>query len=57
MTEAESKCVERFNPVHFAQVHSYLQQSGCRVGLLINFHTTWLSRDGIRRIVNHFTDP
>ena len=52
----EIKAVERFDRVHFAQLRSYLQQSGCKVGLLFNFNTKYLGRDGIKRIVNHFPD-
>ena len=52
----EIKCVERFDRVHFAQVKSYLKQSGCKVGLLFNFNTTWLVECGLKRIVNHFPD-
>ena len=52
----EVKSVEKFDPVHFAQVHSYLQQSGCKVGLLFNFNTKYLGQNGIKRIVNNFPD-
>ena len=47
----ELKCVEVFNPVHEAQLLSYLKLSGIHIGLLINFHVTHL-RDGIKRLVN-----
>jgi GxxExxY protein len=50
----ELKAVERLEPVHVAQVISYLRMSGCRVGLLINFNVKWLTRQGLRRIVNGF---
>jgi GxxExxY protein len=53
----EVKCVERFDRVHFAQVRSYLKQSGCKVGLLFNFNTTWLVECGLKRIVNEFPEP
>ncbi len=52
----EIKCVERFDRVYFAQVRSYLKQSGCKVGLLFNFNTTWLVECGLRRIVNEFPE-
>ena len=52
----EVKAVERFDRVHFAQVQSYLRQSGCKVGLLFNFNTKYLGLDGIKRIVNSFPD-
>ena len=46
----ELKTVERFKPVHQAQLLSYLRLSGKRVGLLINFHVPAL-KDGIKRLV------
>ena len=46
----EIKSVERLNPVHQAQLLSYLKISGLRVGLLINFNTAIL-QDGLKRIV------
>lgn len=47
----EIKAVEALTAVHHAQVLSYLRLSGCKVGLLINFHVQSL-RQGIRRVVN-----
>src|SRR2546427_12474175 len=41
----EIKCVEAINPVHQAQLLSYMRLSGRSVGLLINFHVAHL-RDG-----------
>jgi GxxExxY protein len=49
----EIKVVERLAPIHTAQLLSYLKLSGCKVGLLINFHVQKLT-DGVRRIVNGF---
>jgi len=46
----ELKCVEKFAPVHEAQLISYLRLSKKSVGLLINFHVRHL-RDGIKRFV------
>jgi len=46
----ELKAAERLLPVHQAQVLSYLKATGCRLGLLINFHESQL-RQGIRRVV------
>ena len=46
----EIKCVEAINPVHQAQLLSYLRLSGRKVGLLVNFHVSHL-RDGIQRMV------
>ena len=49
----ELKCVDSINPVHEAQLLSYLRLSGKKVGLLINFHVAHL-RDGIRRFMNGY---
>ncbi len=46
----ELKCVEKLQPVHDAQLYTYLKLSGIRTGLLINFYTKLL-KDGIKRIV------
>jgi GxxExxY protein len=46
----ELKCVEKLQPVHEAQLFTYLKLSGIRTGLLINFYTKLL-KDGIKRIV------
>jgi len=46
----EIKCVEAINPVHKAQLLSYMRLSGRQVGLLINFYVEHL-KDGIKRIV------
>ena len=51
----EVKAVARLDPVHFAQVLSYLRQTRLSLGLLINFNVRWL-RDGVRRIVNGFPE-
>lgn len=46
----EIKSVDALNPVHFAQLMTYLKLSGCRVGFLINFNVESL-KDGIKRII------
>ncbi|CAG0927785.1 hypothetical protein TFLX_00622 [Thermoflexales bacterium] len=51
----ELKAVEQLVPIHTAQLMSYLKLSGCKVGLLINFHETLL-KNGIVRKVNDFPD-
>ncbi len=51
----ELKSVERLEPVHSAQLLSYLELSGSPVGLLLNFNVTELRR-GIRRLVNNYKD-
>ena len=44
----ELKAVEALAPIHDAIVLTYLRLSGCRLGLLINFHVPVL-KDGVRR--------
>jgi len=44
----ELKTVEKFEPVHEAQILSYLRFANIQRGLLINFHAYPL-KDGIRR--------
>jgi GxxExxY protein len=50
----ELKAVEKMQPVHKAQVISYLKATSCQLGLLINFNESLL-RSGVQRIV--YTDP
>ncbi len=49
----EIKAIEVIAPIHESIMLTYLRLSGCRLGLLINFHTPVL-RDGIRRFVWHY---
>lgn len=46
----EIKSVETLNPVHFAQLMTYLKLSNCRIGFLINFNVQSLNK-GIKRII------
>lgn len=46
----ELKTVEALAPIHDAIVLTYLRLSGCKIGLLMNFHTQVL-KDGIKRFV------
>ena len=46
----EVKSVDRLQPIHDAQLLTYLRLSGLKVGLLMNFNTLML-KDGIRRLV------
>jgi GxxExxY protein len=46
----EIKSVEKLQPIHDAQVLTYLKLGGWKVALLINFNVRVL-KDGIRRIV------
>ena len=47
----ELKACECLEPIHEAQLLTYLKLTGLTHGLLINFNTPLL-KDGIRRIVN-----
>ena len=47
----ELKAIEKFAPIHTAQVLSYLRLSGLRLGYLLNFNVVHM-RDGIKRIAN-----
>ena len=46
----EIKAVDAVNPVHMAQLMTYLKLSGCRIGFLINFNVQSL-KDGIKRVI------
>jgi GxxExxY protein len=46
----EIKAIAAIAPIHNAVVLTYLRLSGCRTGLLINFHSAAL-KDGIKRYV------
>jgi GxxExxY protein len=52
----EVKCVERFDPIHVAQVVTYLKLSGRDLALLINFNVPLL-KHGIKRIVHGLPEP
>lgn len=52
----ELKTVAKLEPVHFAQMMTYLKLSGCTVGLLINFNVARLV-DGVRRVVRGYDEP
>ena len=51
----EVKAIETLLPIHQAQLMSYLRLTKCRLGLIINFNVTQLTR-GVRRVVNEFPD-
>jgi GxxExxY protein len=51
----ELKSVDDLEPIHNAQLLSYLKLSGAKVGLLINFNVMIL-KSGIRRVVQDFPD-
>jgi len=52
----EVKAIERLEPVHAAQLLSYLKFADCRVGLIINFKVKWLVAQGVKRVVNAFPE-
>jgi len=52
----EVKAVEKLEPVHAAQLLSYLRFASCPVGLLFNFNVKWLTEHGLRRVVNGFPE-
>jgi GxxExxY protein len=47
----EVKSLERLEPIHEAQLLSYLRLEDCKVGLLINFNVKLL-KYGIKRLIN-----
>ena len=47
----ELKSCEKIEPIHKAQLLTYLKLSGLRLGLVLNFNVP-VMRDGIKRIVN-----
>lgn len=51
----ELKSCEKIEPIHKAQLLTYLKLSGISLGLILNFNTI-LMRDGIVRIVNEFKE-
>jgi len=48
----ELKSVEKVDPIHEAQLLTYLKLSECKLGILINFNVPVL-KNGIKRIVNN----
>jgi GxxExxY protein len=46
----EVKAVQRLEPIHIAQLLTYLRVSGVRVGLILNFNSA-VMKHGIRRVV------
>jgi GxxExxY protein len=47
----ELKSVEKIEPIHEAQLMTYLRLSGRRVGLLINFNVLRLTDGIVRRVI------
>ncbi len=48
----ELKSVNKFEPIHDAQLLTYLKLADLKLGILINFNVPVL-KDGIKRIVNN----
>jgi len=51
----ELKSCEKVEPIHKAQLLTYLKLSGCNLGLLLNFNVSYM-KDGIVRIVNELDE-
>jgi GxxExxY protein len=47
----ELKVVERFLPIHVAQLLTYMKLANVSVGLLMNFHVALLKDGGMKRFV------
>ncbi len=48
----ELKSVERIEPIHLAQMLTYLKVNNYRLGLLLNFNLD-IMRKGVKRVVNN----
>lgn len=46
----EIKSVERFDPIHTAQMLTYLRVTGLKTGLVLNFNSALL-KYGVRRVL------
>jgi len=51
----ELKACEKIEPIHKAQLLTYLKLSGLKLGLLLNFNVP-IMRNGIMRIVNELIE-
>ena len=51
----ELKSCEKIEPIHKAQLLTYLKLSGISLGLILNFNAV-IMREGIMRIVNEFKE-
>ena len=49
----ELKCVDTLDPIHTAQVLTYLKMTGLKLGMPLNFRVD-VMRLGIKRVVNNF---
>lgn len=48
----ELKAVDRIEPIHEAQLLTYLKLSNLKLGILLNFNVS-IMKDGIKRLVNN----
>jgi GxxExxY protein len=51
MIVVELKTVEKIEPIHEAQLITYLKLTKCKVGLLINFNVSLLKEGILRRVL------
>jgi len=51
----ELKSCEKIEPIHKAQLLTYLKLSGLNLGLILNFNVT-IMKDGIVRVVNELAE-
>ncbi len=51
----ELKSIEQLQPIHTAQLLTYLKLRNLQLGLLLNFNLTTM-REGIKRVVNNLDD-
>ena len=52
----ENKSVESIQPIHMAQLITYLKLKDCKLGFLINWNVK-LIKNGIQRVVNGLEEP
>jgi GxxExxY protein len=48
----ENKTIDRFLPIHEAQLVTYLKMKNCKIGFLLNWNVPRM-KDGIKRMVNN----
>jgi GxxExxY protein len=48
----EIKSIDALADIHYKQVLTYLKLTGLKLGVLINFNTTFL-KEGVKRVVNN----
>ncbi|HUG39854.1 MAG TPA: GxxExxY protein [Longimicrobiales bacterium] len=53
----ELKAERSLQPIHGAQLLTYLRLGGFPVGLLLNFNTRYLGGGSVRRVVNGYAGP